>query len=133
MYGSRPSPGPPQGHGGPPLPPGWVAEWVPQDQRYIFINQRTGEQTWNHPGQGPPSGYGPGYNSRSPPGYSSGPPPPQGYEQRPPQGYGPPGGGQHPPKDHSMAYGGLGLAAGLAGGAFMMHEHDKRKVFSPRR
>lgn len=29
-----------------------------------------------------------------------------------------------------MAYGGLGLAAGLAGGAFMMHEHDKRKTFS---
>lgn len=105
MYSSH---HPQQGHGGPPLPPGWIAEWDPQDQRYIFVNQRTGERSWNHPGSGPQ-------------GYSS----PQGYGQ--PQGYGPPRGAPAPQqKNHNLAYGAGGLVAGLAGGAFMMHEHDKR-------
>ncbi|RHZ47827.1 hypothetical protein CDV55_101710 [Aspergillus turcosus] len=102
MYGSHVPHGSPQGHGGPPLPPGWTAQYVAEEQRYIFINQHTGERSWTHPG--PPSNYGG--------------PAPGGY---------PPGSAGAPQKNHNMLYGGVGLAAGLAGGAFMMHEHDKHK------
>jgi len=108
--------GPPQGYGGPPQgysgpPPGYG---------------------------GPPQGYGghpPGYGG-PPQGYAG---PPQGYGG-PPQGYGgpPPAAGygrgsppqQSPPpqqhKDHSgLKYGALGAVAGIAAGAFAMHEGDK--------
>ncbi|KAJ5166814.1 uncharacterized protein N7482_005595 [Penicillium canariense] len=104
MYGSHIPQGSPQGHGGAPLPPGWTAQYVAEEQRYIFINQRTGERSWTHPS--PPSNYGG--------------PAPRGY---PPSSAGPGGA----PQNHNMLYGGVGLAAGLAGGAFMMHEHDKHK------
>jgi hypothetical protein len=107
MYGSHIPQGSPQGHGGAPLPPGWTAQYVAEEQRYIFINQRTGERSLTHPS--PPSNYGG--------------PAPRGY---PPSSAGP---GGAPQKNHNMLYGGVGLAAGLAGGAFVMHEHDKRKWF----
>ncbi|KAJ6115243.1 hypothetical protein N7486_001021 [Penicillium sp. IBT 16267x] len=110
MYGSHSHipQGSPQGHGGPPLPPGWTAQYVAEEQRYIFINQHTGERSWTHPGH--TSNYGS--------------PAPRGY---PPSSAGP---GGAPQKNHNMLYGGAGLAAGLAGGAFMMHEHEKLLYFA---
>ena len=121
------------GYGGPPPPPQdlpypWAAHWDGQAGRYIFINEQTGERTWEHPGYGG-GGYGqqPSYGGG---GYGGG-----GYGE--PQGYGGYGGGGggygegYPPqeekqhKDHSMLYGAGGAALGLAGGALMMHEGEK--------
>jgi len=114
-----------QDHGHPPLPPGWIAEWEPREQQYLFVDQRTGQKQWHHPEMPPqggyddrsrgyggpppsgPGGYGhgppggrppPGYGSPAPPGYGS--PAPQGYGGPPPPGYGGPpqgayGGSQH--------------------------------------
>ncbi|CAD6593340.1 MAG: hypothetical protein ASARMPREDX12_007094 [Alectoria sarmentosa] len=51
------SPGPPQSANN-GLPPGWIQEWDAPDNRYFYINQRTGERTFNRPSaphQGPPS------------------------------------------------------------------------------
>lgn len=96
-YSHRPQGPPPPG---PPLPPGWHAEWAAQEQRYIFINQYTGERSWNHPGAG--QGQGHSYGAPQPP--------------------------QPQQKNHTLLAGGVGAAAGLLGGAFLMHEKDKRMV-----
>ena len=117
------SSGPAPGYGGGYGPPGdapdqnlpypWVARWDERDQRYFYLNEQTGERTWNRPGEG---------------GYAQPPPPPQqpyggggyGYGQpQPPQSYGYP---QEPPKkDHSLAYG----AAGLVAGGLVAYEGEK--------
>ncbi|KAK0277735.1 hypothetical protein LTR35_009571 [Friedmanniomyces endolithicus] len=89
----------------PQVPYPWRPEWDARERRYIFVNEQNGERTWDYPG-----GYGGG-----------------GYERREEviteeqRGYGEQqrrqGGG------HSgLMYGAMGAAAGLAGGAFLMHE-----------
>ncbi|KAL9038438.1 MAG: hypothetical protein Q9214_005281, partial [Letrouitia sp. 1 TL-2023] len=54
----------------PPLPPGWVAQWDQNSQRYYYVEQATGRTQWELPqgGPPPPGGYGgpaPGYMAQS--------------------------------------------------------------------
>jgi hypothetical protein len=88
---------------GPPQPPApWIAEYDNQSQRWFFLNQQTGERSWNFPQ--PQGNYGGGS-------YGSG-------------GYG--GGPQEPPKEsHAGRNAALAGVAGLAGGALLMHEGEK--------
>lgn len=89
----------------PQLPPPWIAEWDQRAQRHCFINQQTGERRWDPPQQQQ-----------------------QYYNGPPNQGYG----GQYPPVDErgqekkhhgsGLGWGLAGAAAGLAGGALLMHE-----------
>lgn len=95
-YGQQPQYGqsqaygaPPPSHapstGGPPLPPGWIAQWDQNSQRYYYLDQATGRTQWElpQPSQGsypppgapqgsfPPPGApmgAPGYDTRSAPG-----------------------------------------------------------------
>jgi hypothetical protein len=89
----------------------WIVEWDNREERWLFINEQTGERTFQHPGQG-----GGGYNQG---GYGGG-------------GYGQQGGGdcyeerkEEKKGGHGMLYGGLGAAAGLAAGAGLMYEGEK--------
>ncbi|KAH0240759.1 hypothetical protein KCU71_g24087, partial [Aureobasidium melanogenum] len=101
------------GQGTPQVPPPWRAVWDDRENRWLFINEQNGERTFEHPGR--TGGYGGGYGSS--------------YNQGPPQGqYG--GYGQQQPqqkKNHNLAYGAMGAAAGLAGGALLMHEGHEVK------
>lgn len=92
------------GYSSGPPPPGdlpypWVARYDPNSGREYYVNEQTGETSWEHPG----SSGGGGYGESS--GYA-----PQEQEQK---------------KDHSMLYGVGGAALGLAGGALAMHEGEK--------
>ncbi|KAL9064904.1 MAG: hypothetical protein Q9161_008578 [Pseudevernia consocians] len=70
----QPTPQPPRSSGPPQganngLPPGWIQEWDAPDNRYFYINQRTGERTFNRPSAphaGPPPS---GPNTNLPPGW----------------------------------------------------------------
>lgn len=117
-YSSGPPP-PPQ------LPPPWIAEWDSRDNRYVFLNRETGERQWNPPQQqyggnpGYDGGYGGGYGGSS----YGGPGPanygdPRTYEQEPVR---------EEKKSHGWMGAALGAAAGLAGGAFLMHEGHEVK------
>lgn len=110
-YGPPPLPDAP---GGAELPYPWVARWDERDQRYFYMNEQTGETSWERPGGmpygQPPAPYGqPGY----------------GY------GYGEERRGEYyeeqekPKKDHSLAYGAAGAAAGVIGGAVLAHEGEE--------
>jgi hypothetical protein len=106
-----------QDHGHPPLPPDWRAQWVPEENQYIFINERTGQRSWHHP-EVPHSGgtYGSGTRDIGGPpsqgGYGGPPPGGRGYGGGPPpggRGYGgpPPGSGYGgPPPPGGRGYGG---------------------------
>ncbi|KAL9617129.1 MAG: hypothetical protein Q9160_008072 [Pyrenula sp. 1 TL-2023] len=105
----------PQGYstGAPQVPPPWIARWEEQDQRWLFINEQTGERTSEFPqqrteyyqgGVNPQSGY---YQSGTTLGGN------QYYEEK------------HESRGHGAAYGAAGAAAGLAGGALLMHEGQK--------
>ncbi|KAL5355397.1 hypothetical protein BJX96DRAFT_170630 [Aspergillus floccosus] len=114
-YSDSPSQPPPSGYGydsnpgyGAPPPPQdlpypWIARWDARDQRYYFVNEQTGQTSWEHPGYGaaPASGYRDGYEG-------------QGQGER---------------SDHSgwkMAGGALaGVAVGAAGTALVMHEGEE--------
>lgn len=148
-YGQQQSYGQPQYGGYPPQsynnndrpnpPEPWIAEWDQQASTWVFVNRQTGQRTHEFPRGG--GGYSP-----QPPAYGAGyPPPQQGYNQGPggypPQqqeygnqgGYGSPAPQQQygqqpePPKkkDHSGRNTAIGVAAGLAGGALLMHEGHK--------
>ena len=80
-YGQQPQYGqsqaygaPPPSHapstGGPPLPPGWIAQWDQNSQRYYYLDQATGRTQWELP-QAPQGSY-------PPPGASKGSFPPAG-------------------------------------------------------
>lgn len=122
-----------QQSGPPAVPPPWVARWDEQDRRWLYINEQTGERTFQHPQPAyPPQGQYPSHQY-----------PPQG--QYPSQGQYPPpqsqypGQGQYPSQgrptasappaaakpNHGLAYGAVGVAAGLVGGALLMHEGEK--------
>jgi hypothetical protein len=126
--------GQPQNH--PPLPLGWRSEYDQRERRTVFINQQTGQRSFDfpHPSYPQTGGYGQqGYGQQvgyeqQPQGYGQ---QPQGYQQ-PPQGYGQaypqPQRPQQPQNNHNaMKYGGLGAVGGLALGALGMHEWEKRK------
>jgi hypothetical protein len=94
------------GQGTPQVPPPWRAVWDDRENRWLFINEQNGERTFNHPGQaggyqGPPQGQYGGYEQQ---------------QQQPQQ-----------KKNHNVAYGAMGAAAGLAGGALLMHEGHEVK------
>jgi hypothetical protein len=36
----------------PQLPPGWISQWNDRENRYIYINEQTGERSWEVPQQG---------------------------------------------------------------------------------
>ncbi|KAI6860514.1 hypothetical protein KC343_g16133 [Hortaea werneckii] len=102
---------------GPPPPPQlsypWQAFWEAGDGRYLYVNEQTGQRTFDAPS----AGYG---------GYSAAPPPPPAdgavYGDRSdatvPSGKVKEGSSG----SHGLMYGALGAAAGLAGGAFIAHE-----------
>lgn len=119
-YGSSSAP---PAYEGPPLPPPWIARWESEYQRWIYINEQTGERTWERPSYGygapPPQQYG-GYGGQQPYGGSYGPP--QEYRS---ESYQQEYVSEEPKRDHSWAYGAAGAAAGLVGGAILMHEGEK--------
>lgn len=92
----------------PQVPYPWVARWDDRENRYIFINEQTGERSWTPPGQGQ-GGYGGGYQQQSQ--YSGGQP-----EEK--KGHG-----------NAAAWGVGGAALGLAGGALLMHEGEEMSKF----
>ncbi|KAF5867170.1 hypothetical protein ETB97_004091 [Aspergillus alliaceus] len=112
-----------QQHSGPQVPPPWVARWDDQSQRWFYVNEQTGERTWNHPGQG--GGYGqqqqqPSYGGGAP--YGGG----QSYGQQPSYGYSESRQGEYyqqhgPKKDHTGAKIAGAAALGVAGGALGMY------------
>ncbi|KAL2004178.1 hypothetical protein VTN02DRAFT_5827 [Thermoascus thermophilus] len=96
---------------GPPLPPPWVSRWDSREERYFYVNEQTGERTWERPGY---SYMGSQYGGQSSYGGS------QEYRESYGQEY-----SEAPKKDHSLAYGAMGAAAGVIGGALLMHEGEK--------
>ncbi|KAJ2697475.1 hypothetical protein FB645_005909 [Coemansia sp. IMI 203386] len=78
------------GQQGPPLPPGFVAQFDQRYNRYFYVNTATGRSQWEFPQMGPNAGtpsqsmYGspPPYNQQQP--YGQGPPPQQQWQQGPP-------------------------------------------------
>ena len=136
-YGSQPQ----QNYGGqqPQVPYPWVARWEYREQRYVYINEQTGERSWTPPGQGQGQGYGGeqrgvyGYQQNQ---YSNG-----GYGQQ--QGeYSSGGYGQQQnqysserreeKKGHgnAAAWGVGGAALGLGAGALLMHEGEDMSMTS---
>lgn len=111
---------------GPPppsdLPYPWIARWDDNSQRHYYVNEQTGETSWEHPGYrgggggGESHGGGYGGGGYGGGGYGESGYPPQEQEQK---------------KDHSMMYGLGGAALGLAGGALAMHEGEKIREFCP--
>jgi len=112
-YNSGNVPPPPQ------VPYPWRPHWDDRERRYIFINDQTGERTWEFPGAqrqgygGGGQGYGGGggYGGGQERTYQSEQVYQQQQQQQPEKKHG-----------HGMMYGALGAAAGLAGGAFLAHE-----------
>lgn len=127
------------GYGQPPPPPNpprpWFPEWDQREGRYIFINQQTGQRSYEFPreeyggggnsyggyGGGQAGNYGGGqggnYSGSGSGNYAGG----EDYGAPPPQEQ------QQAKKSHGLLYGALGAAAGLAGGAFLMHEGEEVK------
>ncbi|EXJ66698.1 uncharacterized protein A1O5_10369 [Cladophialophora psammophila CBS 110553] len=101
----------PQSYGGrPQVPYPWEAEWDERDGRWFFVNRETGERTFQHP---QPSYGGRSYDERGSR---------QGYREEDDRGrY-----EQEPEKrSHTGRNIALGAAAGLLGGALLMHEGEK--------
>jgi hypothetical protein len=105
----------------------WRAIWEAQAGRYLFVNEQTGQRTFDFPQQHAPQsryGGGGGYDREQ-----------GGYGQEYPRqggGYGGQSYGQgsyeptaQPKKNHHYGEMALAGAAGLAGGAVLMHEGGK--------
>ena len=130
-----------QNYGGqqqqPQVPYPWVARWEDREQRYIYINEQTGERSFTPPGQN--QGYGGGeqrgeygyQQNQSQNQYSSG----GSYGQQQQSQYGGGYGQQQneyssenreEKKSHSnaAAWGVGGAALGLGAGALLMHEGE---------
>lgn len=109
---AAPAPGDPRAG----LPPGWVAEWAAQDNRWFYVNTHTGERTWNRPGGGgPPVQQTQVYTE----GRTLGGGTYQATQVTTQTAAAP------KQKNHNLAYGAAGAAAGLVGGALLMHEGHK--------
>lgn len=119
---------PPSGgsHAPPPVSPPWHTEWDGRDNRWLFVNQQTGERTFTYPGPGysqqqggygaPQGGYGynqSGYNNQQ--GAYNG-----GYQQEHDQKQG----------GNGWKYAAAGVA-GVAGGALLMHEGENISTSFP--
>lgn len=121
-------------HAPPPVSPPWHVEWDARDNRWLFVNQQTGERTFTYPGPGygqqqggypdPQGGYGNtqgGYSYQGAYGQGS-------YKQGLPNN-------SYQQQEHQKKQGGNGWkyaaagAAGVAGGALLMHEgHEISKL-----
>ncbi|KAL8870017.1 MAG: hypothetical protein Q9174_003836 [Haloplaca sp. 1 TL-2023] len=132
QYGAPPSHAP--NTGGPPLPPGWIAQWDPNSPRYYYLEQATGRTQWDPPqafhgsfappGAPPMSGHG--YDTHGAPGASGG-----YYSQETKHIVQDTHGGGHKEivekkekksgKGGMLAAGAGGLAAGAVGGAMIGH------------
>jgi len=115
----------PQQGGPPQVHPPWRAVWDDRDNRWLYINEQNGERTFEHPGHGNyNNNYGSNNNYNNYNNNNSGYPPPQQQQQQ-----------QFYPEEehraekkhggHGLAYGAMGAAAGLAGGALLMHEGEE--------
>jgi hypothetical protein len=118
--------------GPPPVSPPWHAEWDGRDNRWLFVNQQTGERTFTYPGPGfaqqqgsyrtPQQGYGYGQG-----GYSN-----QGAYN---QGSYNPTNSSYQQQEQEKKQGGNGWkyaaagAAGVAGGALLMHEGENIREY----
>ncbi|KAL8923100.1 MAG: hypothetical protein Q9208_004784 [Pyrenodesmia sp. 3 TL-2023] len=82
-YGAPPASHPNPTGGPPSLPPGWVAQWDPNSQRYYFLEQATGRTQWD-----PPQHFMGSHGAFPPPSGPLGGPPggPQGYASHDPHG-----------------------------------------------
>ncbi|KAL9109867.1 MAG: hypothetical protein Q9227_005570 [Pyrenula ochraceoflavens] len=99
--------------GAPQVPPPWRSVWDERDQRWLFINEQTGERTFQSPNMRTEYYQG-GLTSNQQSGY---------YQSNPT-----PAGDQYYEKNHDgLAYGAAGAAAGIAGGAFLMHEGEEAR------
>ncbi len=105
------------GNGPPPVSPPWMAEWDGRDNRWLFINQQTGERTFNYPGPGQSMGAQGGYGGNQGQYNQGSYNPTQGNQQK--QG----GGG------NAWKYAAAG-GVGLVGGALAVHEGEKIRKFS---
>lgn len=92
------------------LPHPWVSRWDEREQRYIYINEMTGERSWTAPGQGQGYGGGGGEFGQNYGGER------QGEENQ----HGGGGGGSN-----AAAWGMGGAAVGLGAGALLMHEGEE--------
>jgi hypothetical protein len=108
------------GGGQPQVPYPWVARWDDREQRYIYINEQTGERSWTPPGQGYGGeqrgeyGHQQNQNQYSQSGY--------GHQQNQ---YG--SEERHEEKKghgNAAAWGVGGAALGLGAGALLMHEGE---------
>lgn len=107
-------PGGPGGPGGPPpVPRPWVARWADQERTWFYFNEETGERSWEVPYGGGGGGY-PGGGSR---GYQEEVYQQNTYVQE-----------EQPRSNHNFAYGAMGVAAGLAGGAVLGYEGEKIRM-----
>ncbi|KAL2413637.1 hypothetical protein ABEF95_002605 [Exophiala dermatitidis] len=100
------------GNGPPSVPAPWVAEWDSQNGCWLYANRVTGQRTFERPQYS--------YQDANLPNYGS------GYDR----GYGGQAQGdyypQEPPKEsHTGRNMALGAAAGVLGGALLMHEGEK--------
>lgn len=106
----------------PPYP--WITRWDDREQRYIYINEQTGERSYTLPGasQGGYGGGGESYGYPNQPSqqqgyYNSGEPAPEQREEKS-SGHG-----------SAAAWGAGGLALGLGAGALAMHEGEEISEF----
>ena len=111
---------------GPQLPPGWVAQWDQNSQRYYYLEQATGRTQWNPPLAGPPIGSH-GYTGQGQYGAPGGS---GGYYSQQYNQYTDSHGGKHKEvyeKKEKSGKGGVmagaagGLAVGAVGGALVGH------------
>jgi hypothetical protein len=120
-YGGQPQ----QNYGGggqPQVPYPWVARWDDREQRYIYINEQTGERSWTPPGQNQDYGgeqrgeYGHQQNQNQ---YSQG-----GYGQQQNQYASEERHEEKKGHGNAAAWGVGGAALGLGAGALLMHEGE---------
>ncbi|EME88789.1 uncharacterized protein MYCFIDRAFT_87575 [Pseudocercospora fijiensis CIRAD86] len=117
QYGSYPAP-PPQHSappGQPPLPPGWMAQFDQNSQKWYYVEQATGRTQWEPPAhQYQQGGYG-------------APPPPQGSYQS-----GPPPGGYSGERGHGEAggfYNQYGGAMPAQGQSDYQHQQNAQQYY----
>jgi hypothetical protein len=102
----------------PQVPYPWVARWDDRENRYIYINEQTGERSFSPPGQGQGQGYG--GEQRGNHGYQQDQYSNQGYGNQ----QGQYGGEEKKGHGNAAAWGVGGAALGLGAGALLMHEGE---------
>ena len=117
----------------PPVSPPWDAEWDTRDNRWVFLNQHTGERTFTYPGPGYAQQQGSYGTLQGEYGYNQG-----GYNNRGEynqSAYNPPQGIYQQDQHKERGGGGNGWkyaaagVAGVAGGALIMHEGEEISMF----